>query len=472
MYKELAGNEVGLQVYYKMSDGSGTRVSDNKTVGTAINGTLVNGPIWKTSGCLAGPRNTLELSRALSQSVETPTTLSDAIGGQQKITIAGWVKPTSLNGWQTIFNHKNPTVDKFRTIIQSGDGADVSKFCVSVSNGVDNKAYTRAGSLVVGKWTHFAVVFDGSQSNYNDKLKIFLNGVQEPLTWDGTSWPATTLTSSNVGYIGSETDLISFFDGAVDEFSFWNVTLTPSQIRDIMMRSLTGNEAGLQAYYRFDENTGTTVYDISANKRDATLKNKTFPNPAAFSTAFNTWIGSESNSWSNGANWSTGAVPPAETNVGVYNWNLGNSLAIASVSAIKHMLIASGSTPTLDGDITMYGNLIVNSNLDLNGKTITLDLGNDGYLLEGSGRLFGANGSIRGPVYIAPNSPLKDDQNLGFAITSPNELEIDVLRKHNSYIYASKSSIARNFTAVFPLKKPGIPQLEPPTPTIIEFIYN
>ena len=41
---ELAGNETGLVAYYKMSDGSGTTLTDNKP--NPNNGTLVNGTSW------------------------------------------------------------------------------------------------------------------------------------------------------------------------------------------------------------------------------------------------------------------------------------------------------------------------------------------------------------------------------------------------------------------------------------------
>ncbi|MEI7420845.1 MAG: glycine-rich protein, partial [Prolixibacteraceae bacterium] len=46
MSNELTGNESGLTAYYKMSDGSGTTLTDNKTNGTKYNGTLNNGVSW------------------------------------------------------------------------------------------------------------------------------------------------------------------------------------------------------------------------------------------------------------------------------------------------------------------------------------------------------------------------------------------------------------------------------------------
>jgi hypothetical protein len=47
---QLKGNEPGLVAYYKMSNGTGTTLSDNKTTGTAYNGTLTYGPVWVSPG--------------------------------------------------------------------------------------------------------------------------------------------------------------------------------------------------------------------------------------------------------------------------------------------------------------------------------------------------------------------------------------------------------------------------------------
>jgi hypothetical protein len=57
MYKEI-GIHDNLVAYYKMSGGTGTSLSDNS--GNGNTGTLTNGPVWKNSGCFAGPRQTLD----------------------------------------------------------------------------------------------------------------------------------------------------------------------------------------------------------------------------------------------------------------------------------------------------------------------------------------------------------------------------------------------------------------------------
>ncbi|MEA2014200.1 MAG: LamG domain-containing protein, partial [Thermodesulfobacteriota bacterium] len=59
MYRELAGDETNLLAYYKMSDGSGTTLTDNTTT-SSYDGTLRNSPTWPMSGAFSGPRNCLD----------------------------------------------------------------------------------------------------------------------------------------------------------------------------------------------------------------------------------------------------------------------------------------------------------------------------------------------------------------------------------------------------------------------------
>lgn len=51
MHLQLNGDEIGLTTYYKMSNGTGTTLTDNKT-GGSYNGTLNNGVVWELSSVL------------------------------------------------------------------------------------------------------------------------------------------------------------------------------------------------------------------------------------------------------------------------------------------------------------------------------------------------------------------------------------------------------------------------------------
>lgn len=59
--------------------------------------------------------------------------------------------------------------------------------------------------------------------------------------------------------------------GLISEMRIWQTACSAAQIRANMYRSLTGTEAGLQGYWRFNEGAGTTVTDGSGHGISGTL---------------------------------------------------------------------------------------------------------------------------------------------------------------------------------------------------------
>ncbi|KAJ3195477.1 hypothetical protein HK101_011980 [Irineochytrium annulatum] len=130
------------------------------------------------------------------------------------------------------------------------------------------------GSTIQSQWNHIAVTSDAKTVNF------YVNGVLmntfpdfgfvpnptgQPLGLYMCAWPFWGAFEHN-------------FKGFLDEFKIWNYPRTNAQIRSTMAVGLEGNEAGLVAYYKFDEyaerlsvndTTPVTVTkDSSANKFD------------------------------------------------------------------------------------------------------------------------------------------------------------------------------------------------------------
>jgi hypothetical protein len=99
------------------------------------------------------------------------------------------------------------------------------------------------------QWVHFAMTWDGTN------LKAFVNGVEK------VSVPITTMlhTGTTALTIGGYPP--NFFNGQIDEFRVWNVARTAAQIASTMNSALTGNEANLTGYWKFDETSGTNAAD-------------------------------------------------------------------------------------------------------------------------------------------------------------------------------------------------------------------
>ena len=64
-----------------------------------------------------------------------------------------------------------------------------------------------------------------------------------------------------------------FLNGQVDELRVWNVARSASDLQSTLNSCLTGNESGLEAYYNFNETSGTVLNDVTSNANNGTLTN-------------------------------------------------------------------------------------------------------------------------------------------------------------------------------------------------------
>ena len=384
MYKELAGNETNLVAYYKMSNGSGTTLTDNQT--SATNNGTISGATWKASGAFAGSRQALSFTDNGDPDEYVEIANGSAlIANQSGITFECWVYPrtATIGNWETDFegfmNIRNGSSHPAFYLLRTGNNNVEGN--IVVSTGSSKKVNC---SLVPNEWQHFALVYNGST------ISIYRNGVLE----DYGSITGQITDGTFPLHIG-KMFYQSYhwpFDGLIDEARVWTTARTESQIRESMMTTLTGSEENLVAYYRFDQYDGTTLYNIVGTGYNGTLTNMETADWVA-STAFNTWIGSENSSWSTAGNWSRGSVPVATDNIGLYYWHLGNETTISGAPTVNNLFFSSTASPVLSSNFTVNGNLLLGKNIDLSGQTITL--GSNGYLVEGVNQLFGSAGAIR-----------------------------------------------------------------------------
>ena len=134
------------------------------------------------------------------------------------------------------------------------------------------------------EWVHATMVFDGSGASNADRLKLYLNGSLQSLTFSGTI-PNSTHVNSNNMLIGGVDDVGGKFDGRMDEISFFNDPLSADEVAalynagtPLSAASDSGNyvsSGDLIAYYTMDSNsgTGTSLADDSTNSNTGTLTN-------------------------------------------------------------------------------------------------------------------------------------------------------------------------------------------------------
>jgi hypothetical protein len=132
------------------------------------------------------------------------------------------------------------------------------------------------------QWVHIAMVWDQTA------LLVYVNGVLK-ITSSGSGGNGMLATGTSVLSIGCNPTNNQCFNGLFDEFRVWNVARSATDIMSNYNKPMTGTEAGLVAYYKFDETSGTTTADsVTASghtahtgtlKADTTAHNPTFVVP-------------------------------------------------------------------------------------------------------------------------------------------------------------------------------------------------
>ena len=97
-----------------------------------------------------------------------------------------------------------------------------------------------------------------------------------PVDWSGFSGD---LTSGRFDYDEGQ---YRYFDGLIDEVRFWNVTKSEKQIKAYKNIDLTGQEAGLIGYWKFDESTGIVSSDLTTTNNSANIINASFVQDSEF----------------------------------------------------------------------------------------------------------------------------------------------------------------------------------------------
>lgn len=227
-------------------------------------------------------------------------------------------------------------------------------------------ASTNGGSTIVGTnnvgddaWHHVAV----TRVRTSGLMRIYVNGRLDaegtgPTGFMGyrdgrpTAWPnsdpflvlAAEKHDAGIAYPS--------YNGFLDEFRVWTQALTQSQISNVFREVIATNTPGLIAYYRFEEGSGTNVFDSTGRSPVGRL--------IAGITNNGQWMARSVNT-----NWTAPlgppAPPPPSTNVTILSLPPGLTITLDGVPE---------ATPfTRSLPITNVVALLASTNQTLNGTT-------------------------------------------------------------------------------------------------------
>ncbi len=193
---------------------------------------------------------------------------SQYIQNASGFAITGWFYTDALGYGQGMMGFRSGTQGFYMIILNNG----VIE-CRYISSAGFHEYVAPANTIVPEMWQHFAWVYDGSS------ITLYANGIVK-----GSAAASGQITVSNMAFAIGKSLLGGFnfvYGGRVDEVSVWNKALTQAEIQDMMANELTGQESGLQLYYKFNQglpggnNTAITklVSEVGSPQRDADLMN-------------------------------------------------------------------------------------------------------------------------------------------------------------------------------------------------------
>jgi len=200
--------------------------------------------------------------------------------------------------------------------------ANKNKINLCASNG-SWRNVVGSTSLVPGVWYHIAATCSDTE------LKVYVNG-----QLDGTLAITTPIIPSSkplrVGDSPSWTGRL--LAGTLSDLRFWSVVRTEAEIASDMTNSMIGTETGLQANWKMNENTGSTVAETK------TLATSIFPESIKwYIPASGVTVSGNPLSILNGKTQMTAAIEPANASQSVL-WSVSDP----SIATINGFGVLSG----------------------------------------------------------------------------------------------------------------------------------
>jgi probable HAF family extracellular repeat protein len=177
-----------------------------------------------------------------------------------EITIEFWQKVASVQTQSTFMLAPDDAHNRINASVPWTGGAYGTVFWDFGDIGGSGRLSAQLPNDITGKWTHFALVASQTDNDGNGGMQIYMNGqLLAAKVGSGTFQPV----NADLVLAGPP------YAGGLSEFRVWNVARTGSQILQSMNNPLVGDEPGLVAYYRFNENSGITIHDSSPGRHDA-----------------------------------------------------------------------------------------------------------------------------------------------------------------------------------------------------------
>ncbi|MCM3747823.1 LamG domain-containing protein [Paenibacillus pasadenensis] len=235
-----SATEAVYSSYFKLDDRTGVQAVDSGAAGA--HGSLIGNPVWQDEGAVNG-------SLKLDGSGDYVSLPSSATPSSADFAVTGWVKLDQAAGTnQYIVQQEGPNGRSW--LYRSTATGRLSTYLGGVE-------LTSTGTIPLGQWTHVALAKSGGE------VSLYING-----QLDVTAVRSVSLTADKfrLGAHKAPSGSLADWNGSLDEFRFYSMALTGSDIQDIYTASKLP-----RASYKLNESAGATAADASGNSFTGTL---------------------------------------------------------------------------------------------------------------------------------------------------------------------------------------------------------
>ncbi len=215
-----------------------------------------------SSGVTAGPGNMVTFASTAVDAnyIRLPNNIN--LAATTGFTWEAWMKPSGGDYWNRFLLFGSSAAGQTSFQLRFSDN---TLQIASEGNLGGNIANSSATALTAGVWNHVALTMAGTS------MKLYINGALVNTTTI-TALPAS-LGNKDYCLIGHTVfgDAARAYKGDMDEIRFWSVERTAAQIAASMNNTVASNSAGLYAYYKADDASGTSLTDATGITGAATL---------------------------------------------------------------------------------------------------------------------------------------------------------------------------------------------------------
>ena len=174
--------------------------------------------------------------------------------GESAFTFSGWINADSISSNDGIFARYQDQYN--RITIKLGLTSPFNGITLQIQNTSSVNGYSEWQNIITtGQWYHICAVYDGPQGAQADRLKLYLNGIDQGTRTTGFGTiPATTTNmtaSTPLDIANDKRGTGRLFDGKVSNFCVFDRVLTDAEILKIYNNGITQD---LQATSSFSNN--------------------------------------------------------------------------------------------------------------------------------------------------------------------------------------------------------------------------